>query len=106
MKWRKLSDKFPDDWESKILRTVGTNIALINVEWEHINATFWNPIMRICFGYDDIEWLDKSEEDKDELWEELEGLAMDHIFSDEEVGPYGFGDFIKSAKEKYIISRK
>lgn len=71
MRWIKVSERFPDDWESKILRTVVTKIVLDNNEWIHINDNFWNSGKRIDFQYDQIEWLDELELDQDELWEEL-----------------------------------
>jgi|SRR5882672_5063878 len=79
MKWITLSDKFPDDWESKILRTVTTRIVLTNDEWRHVNDHFWHSEKRIDFDYAEIEWLDESEPDQDELWEDVVSIYNEHL---------------------------
>lgn len=76
MRWIKVSEIFPDDWESKILRTVTIRIVLINDEWRHVNDHFWHSEKRINFDYAEIEWLDELEPDQDILWEEVVTLSL------------------------------
>ena len=108
MKWKKLSDEFPDDWESKILRTVGVKSILINSEWCHINDHLWHSGKRIDFEYDQIEWLDEDppEPNQDELWDEVESI-LDKELEEEYGRHYMVGSSaIEDLKSKYTLSRK
>lgn len=105
MKWVKLNEKFPDDWEAKIIRQIGGRGALDNSNWEHINDRFENTFDYRRYTYSELEWLDETEStepnQEEELWDEMahemdrEGIPVGEIES-----------FMIYWKGKYTISRK
>lgn len=60
MKWIKASDRFPDDWESKIFRYISTKQVLDNNLYEHKMDALCKVDSFVRYGYLSLEWLDES----------------------------------------------